>query len=197
MYTRSLFIFRQDLRLRDNTALIEAMKHSVEMFPIFIHDIRAIEDFGIDDPRFGFIREALESIDLELQRYNGRLTVLQGDPEEIIERLVREHSIDAIFLNRSYSPRGKSRDDSIMHICDENDIGFHSYQDFLLVEPYECEQRKVFTPFSLLWKKFLLANPDRTQIREFDGSKAQWYIPIDRRDIGYIIDVPYHTYWSI
>jgi len=55
----------------------------------------------------------------------------------------------------------------------------------------------VFTPFSLLWKKFLLANPDRIQIREFDGSKVHWYTPLDRRDIGDIIDVPYHTYWSI
>ena len=45
MYIRSLFIFRQDLRTRDNTALIEAMKNSKEVFPIFIHDTRAIEDF--------------------------------------------------------------------------------------------------------------------------------------------------------
>jgi len=45
MYNRSLFIFRQDLRTRDNTALIEVMKNSKEVFPIFIHDTRAIEDF--------------------------------------------------------------------------------------------------------------------------------------------------------
>lgn len=68
MYKYSLFIFRQDLRTSDNTALIEAVKNSEEIFPIFIHDSRAIEDFGIDDPRFGFIREALESIDAEFQK---------------------------------------------------------------------------------------------------------------------------------
>lgn len=69
MYTRSLFIFRQDLRTTDNTALIEAMKHSEQVFPIFIHDTRAIEDFGRDDARFGFVRQALEAIDSELQKY--------------------------------------------------------------------------------------------------------------------------------
>lgn len=68
MYKRSLFVFRQDLRLHDNTALIEAMKNSEEVLPIFIHDARAIEDFGIDDPRFGFIREVLESIDIKFQK---------------------------------------------------------------------------------------------------------------------------------
>lgn len=67
-YTRSLFIFRQDLRTSDNTALIEAMKNSEEILPVFIHDSRAIEDFGIDDPCFGFIREALESIDTAFQK---------------------------------------------------------------------------------------------------------------------------------
>ena len=77
MYNRSLFIFRQDLRTHDNTGLIEAMKNSKEVFPIFIHDIRSIEEFGEDDARFGFIREALESIDSELQLHSGRLTVYQ------------------------------------------------------------------------------------------------------------------------
>lgn len=45
MYQKSLFIFRQDLRLEDNTGLFEAMKNSQEVFPIFIHDERAISDF--------------------------------------------------------------------------------------------------------------------------------------------------------
>jgi deoxyribodipyrimidine photolyase len=44
-YARSLFIFRQDLRTHDNTGLIEAVQHSKEIFPIFVHDARAIEDF--------------------------------------------------------------------------------------------------------------------------------------------------------
>jgi deoxyribodipyrimidine photo-lyase len=30
---------------------------------------------------------------------------------------------------------------------------FESYKDFLLAEPHEVEQRKVFTPFYKLWQK--------------------------------------------
>jgi deoxyribodipyrimidine photo-lyase len=116
---RSLFIFCQDLRTRDNTALIEAMKNSEEVFPIFIHDNLAIEDFGIDDARFGFVREALESIDTELQKYGGRLTVYSGKPEAIIYNLIQQYKIDAVYMNRSYSPHGKSRDDNILSMCDK------------------------------------------------------------------------------
>lgn len=197
MYNRSLFIFRQDLRTHDNTALTQAMRNSKEVLPIFIHDTRAIEEFGMDDRRFGLIREALESIDTELQEYGGRLAVYQWKPEDIIWELIEKYHIDAVFMNRSYSPRGKTRDEAIMFYCRSHDVGFHSYQDFLLVEPHECEQRKVFTPYSMLWKKFLIAHPERVGIQEFDGSSVKWLVLEDRKEISESITVPYHKYWGL
>jgi deoxyribodipyrimidine photo-lyase len=197
MHNRSLFIFRQDLRTHDNTGLIEAVKNSKEVFPIFIHDTRAIEDFWSDDPRFGLIREALETIDRELQKVGGRLTVYTGKPEEIIEGLIQRHHIDAVYWNRSYSPRGKTRDANIEKICDDAHIDFQSFQDFLLVEPHECEQRKVFTPYSMLWKKFLIAHPERLQIHSFDGGQATWLVPDDRQEIREVMGVSYHPLWTV
>lgn len=197
MYTRSLFIFRQDIRLQDNAALIEAMHTSNQVFPIFIHDTRAIEDFWVYDPRFGFIREVLESVDQELQKYGGRVTVYRWNPEIIIPELIEQYKIDAVFLNTSYSPRWKNRDESIMTYCGRSGVEFHSYQDFLLVEPQEVEQRKVFTPFSLLWKKFLASHPERLQMRWFDGYSVQWFVPEDRKEISEILPVPYHPYWNL
>jgi hypothetical protein len=84
-----------------------------------------------------------------------------------------------------------------MSICNSNNIGFYSFQDFLLVEPYEVEQRKVFTPFSLLWKKFILANLSRLEIQQLRGDECSWYTPQDHREIGEIISVPYHRYWTL
>lgn len=197
MYKRSLFIFRQDLRLHDNTALLEAMSHSEEIFPIFIHDTRAIEDFWVDDVRFGFIREALDAIDDILQQYGGRLSVYQWKPEDIVSELIERYSIDAIYMNRTYSPRWKSRDDTLESIAEKNNIWFYTYQDFLLVEPHEVEQRKVFTPFSMLWKKFLLVHPERIQMRAFAPQWVCWFVPDERREIWEIITVPYHRYWTL
>jgi deoxyribodipyrimidine photolyase len=97
--------------------------------------------------------------------------------------LIKKHQINAIYLNRSYSPRGKTRDENIERICDDAHIDFQSFQDFLMVEPHECEQRKVFTPYSMLWKKFLIAHPDRLEIQKFDGTQTQWFAPTDRREI--------------
>ncbi len=114
-----------------------------------------------------------------------------------MQELIEKYDIDAVFLNRSYSPRGKTRDEQILALCDERNIDFHSYQDFLMVEFHEVEQRKVFTPFSMLWKKFILAHPERLEMQKFEGSKIHWFMPEDRREIGEIITVPYHKYWSL
>ena len=67
MYKRSLFIFRQDLRTHDNTALNLALSESDEVMPIFIYDERSQQEFGKDDKRFGFIREMLEKVDEDLR----------------------------------------------------------------------------------------------------------------------------------
>lgn len=196
-HNRTLFVFRQDLRTHDNTWLIEAIRDSKEIFPIFIHDTRAIVDFWVDDARFGFIREALETIDYELQKYWWRLTVFSGKPEEIISDLIGKYNINAVYQNRSYSPRGNTRDENIMKICYEENVDFQDFQDFLLVEPSECEQRKVFTPFSMLWKKFLFAHPERLEMKEFQWNEVGWFIPENYKEIKDIISVVHHPYWSI
>lgn len=49
----------------------------------------------------------------------------------------------------------------------------------------------------MLWKKFLIANPDRLQVQKFDGNETKWYIPADRREIGDMITVPHHPLWTI
>jgi deoxyribodipyrimidine photo-lyase len=66
-----------------------------------------------------------------------------------------------------------------------------------MVEPHECEQRKVFTPFSMLWKKFLLAHPERLEMRPFDGKMTKWFVPEDRKHIRDIIRAAYHPYWTV
>lgn len=100
-----------------------------------------------------------------------------------MKELIQKYEINAVYMNRTYSPRGKARDENILHICDEHDIVCESYHDFLIVEPHECEQRKVFTPFSMLWKKFIIAHPERLEIQEFDGEKTKWFVPSERREI--------------
>lgn len=49
----------------------------------------------------------------------------------------------------------------------------------------------------MLWKKFLIANPKRLVIQNFDGNLVSWLVPKNRKEISEIITVPHHPYWSI
>jgi len=44
LFKRAIFIFRRDLRLDDNTALLQALKNSETVIPCFIFDPRQIHE---------------------------------------------------------------------------------------------------------------------------------------------------------
>jgi deoxyribodipyrimidine photo-lyase len=49
-HKRSLFIFRQDFRVHDNTGLIKAASESAEIIPIFIFDESILSKFPAKSP---------------------------------------------------------------------------------------------------------------------------------------------------
>lgn len=154
---KSIFWFRQDLRTFDNKWLIEAIKNSNELLPIFILDKNIIPDFlWLTDKKFLFLKEALLNLDLELKKLWWKLTIYHDFPEKIIPEICKKYNINAIFTNKSYSIYWKNRDEKILDFCLNNKIDFLNFNDFLLVEPEEIEQRKVFTPYYKLWQKKLI-----------------------------------------
>ncbi len=153
---KSLFWFRQDLRTFDNTGLIQAIEDSDEILPVFIMDENIIPDFlWLEDKKFLFLKEALLNLDTQLKALGGKLIIRHGKPEKIISELIEKYTLDAVYTNTSYSIYGSNRDAKIADICSEKKISFHQYSDYLMIEPDQIEQRKVFTPFYKLWQKQL------------------------------------------
>ena len=154
------------MRVQDNTWLYEAVENSREVLPIFILDEHLIDKFGgLKDNKFAFIREALESMSQEIKNLWGdKVIVMKWKPEEIIPELVGKYNIECIYTNTTYGTYGKKRDEDIQKIVLNKWCKFESHKDFYLVEPWQVEQRKVFTPFYKLWLKYLEANIEETHI---------------------------------
>lgn len=152
MYNKSIFWFRQDLRVYDNRGLLQAIEKSKEILPIFIIDKNLVDSFWwLEDKKFAFLNEALENLDKQIkEKWWDGLTIFYDKPENIIPYLVKKYDIQAIFTNKSYGSYGTKRDENIKNITK---IDFFSIKDYLLVEPQEVEQRKVFTSFYKLWQK--------------------------------------------
>lgn len=149
----SLFIFRRDLRLHDNSALISALNQSEHVIPCFIFDDRQIKNNNYFSAKaFQFMLESLMDLQAQIEKKNGRLYFFQGEAEKVIENLILKLPIDAVFINRDYTPFSTHRDDAIKKIADKNKRALLIFSDLLLNEPEAIKKSDgspytIFTPF--------------------------------------------------
>jgi deoxyribodipyrimidine photo-lyase len=164
-YKLSLHIFRRDLRLQDNTALINALNMSEAVIPCFIFDNRQV---GANDYKSNsclqFMATSLQELDQHLQTKGSRLFCFDGIAENIIAELLASHQIDAVFCNRDYTPFSRKRDANIAAACKKANVNFHVYADALLHEPEECikangEPYTIFTHFFKNASQLAVAEP--------------------------------------
>lgn len=149
---RSLFIFRRDLRLEDNTALIEALKASKSVIPCFIFDPRQLQSPYSSNRSISFMVQSLIELSKSLREKKGRLYFFSGEAEEVVEALLKQEKIQALYINKDYTPFSKKRDEALLKLCQINQCEFHAFDDALLNAPGEVLKDDntpytVFTPF--------------------------------------------------
>ncbi|MGZ8875564.1 MAG: cryptochrome/photolyase family protein [Halobacteriota archaeon] len=155
-YRRSLFLFRRDLRVRDNSGLIEASAASETVIPAFIFDPRlASQNPYFSHNTFQFMVESLCDLARQVAAERSFLCVFRGRPEAVVERLIAEEEIEAVFVNRDYTPFSQTRDAAIAKLCDEYHNAFHCISDVLLHEPGDVlkDDGKPYTIFSYFLRK--------------------------------------------
>ncbi len=149
----SLFVFRRDLRLRDNTGLIRALRESATVLPAFIFDPRQIGRHPYrSENALQFMVASLRELDRELRARGSRLYLFQGEAEKVVARLVRSEGLGAVYVNRDYTPFSRGRDEAIAGACRNAGAAFVSTGDALLNEPDDVAKAgggpyTVFTPF--------------------------------------------------
>jgi deoxyribodipyrimidine photo-lyase len=155
MYKKTLFIFRRDLRIEDNIGLIESLQNSKEVIPCFIYDENIIKKLKDSEFRWSFLNESLVELDKELKKKGASLQILEGKPEKIIDKIIKKHNLDAIFLNTDFTNYAQRRDEKIFQVCKKNKISFHSTLDFLLHNPNEIKTNEgsPYTIYSFFYKK--------------------------------------------
>lgn len=140
--------FRQDLRLLDNPALSQAAKHG-KVMPIYILDDENSGEYKMGGASRWWLHNSLKSLDESL---NGKLSVYKGNPSDMIDDIIKEHNIEAVYWNRCYEPWRMKRDAKIKDQLKNKGIIVESFNGSLLWEPWEVNKDdgtpyKVFTPF--------------------------------------------------
>jgi deoxyribodipyrimidine photo-lyase len=142
--------------VRDNSGLIEASAASETVVPAFIFDPRlASQNPYFSYNAFQFMVESLRDLARQVAAERGFLCVFRGRPEAVVERLIAEEEIEAVFVNRDYTPFSRTRDAAIAKVCDERHNAFHCISDVLLHEPGDVltDGGKPYTIFSYFLRK--------------------------------------------
>ena len=181
-YTNSLFIFRRDLRLHDNTALNEALSLSKLVLPCFIFDPRQINPHPYQSkPALQFMLQSLLDLQQQLQASGGTLGLYHDVPEQVIQRLVVEQKIEAVFINRDYTPFSRQRDHELALICQKLKIPLHISSGALLTEPEQAVKTdqtpyKVFTAFYNNARQFPVTLPEALKNNHFLSPASEFTI---------------------
>lgn len=167
MNTATIFWFRRDLRLHDNTGLYEALKSEPNVLPIFIFDRHILDKLeDKEDTRLVYIYEALQQIQAQLAtEHQSSLKVYYGYPEQIFEQLAQaginlhgeDYTLKAVYTNHDYEPYACERDEKVQQVLAKAGVAWHSFKDQVIFEKQEIltnadKPYTVFTPYSKKWK---------------------------------------------
>ncbi|MDB4590316.1 DNA photolyase family protein [Flavobacteriaceae bacterium] len=160
----SIFWYRRDLRLEDNTGLFKALNENENILPIFIFDDSILDELPEDDARVNFIYESLSKINKQLNNHNASLQILKGQIDDVWEKLVTTYDIQKVYLNKDYEPYAIKRDQKINEFLNSKGIEMKTFKDQVIFEEDEIVKADgkpytVFTPYKRKWlEKFTKVN---------------------------------------
>jgi deoxyribodipyrimidine photo-lyase len=105
----NLVWFRNDLRVNDNNSLFEASKNATKVIGVYCLDPRQFETnkHGFKKTekfRAKFLLETLRDLKNNLASLNIPLYVFHDMPENVLPKLVAEHAVTGIFLQKEWTP---------------------------------------------------------------------------------------------
>jgi deoxyribodipyrimidine photo-lyase len=152
MSAATLVWFRQDLRLRDNSALHAACARGSPVMPVFIW---APEEEGAWPPGSAsrwWLHQSLRSLDEALRQHGLRLIVRRGPALEVLRTLLAETGAGAVYWNRRYEPAAQDCSRRVKAALRRDGIVARGFNSALLCEPTELLNQggkpyQVYTPF--------------------------------------------------
>ncbi|MCL4409721.1 MAG: deoxyribodipyrimidine photo-lyase [Gammaproteobacteria bacterium] len=185
--THALVWFRQDLRVLDNDALLQACRNHQHVSAVVVrtpqqwlaHDWSAI--------KWDLYERRLVALADELAELGVVLTVVDADTYQAIPQLIvdmaQKQSTVAVYWNRDYPLDEVRRDQHVRSALLAIDVAVHEFDSNVLVPPEQIKNGKgdyyrVFTPFFKAWLKHIAetgipAPYNRATIQRSHGRAAQ------------------------
>jgi len=186
-----IHIFRKDLRLVDNFALYKLYKNVDRIILIFILDNKQIKTneynkYYKSNNSIQFMCESLEDL---YHQSSGKLILFNGMVDKIINDIIKKIKVDFISFNADFTQYSLFRDDTIMDICNKNNIKtIVDYDDQTLVEMKELIKKDktpylIFGPFYKNESDFEINNPVKIKDDKYYKPKISFNYEFNIKDL--------------
>lgn len=134
---KGLFIFRRDLRIVDNTALIKAHKECDKVFTIFVFTPEQVSEKNRykSDGAVKFMIGALDVLKHDIGVIGGKLVTLYGENNDVVKKCISQWDIDKVYWNKDYTPYAKKRDAKLSKMCIDLNKDVLECDDYYLNAP--------------------------------------------------------------
>ncbi|GAB2868728.1 cryptochrome/photolyase family protein [Hymenobacter ruber] len=125
-----IFWHRRDLRIHDNVGLAAALASGLPVLPLFIYDKEILDHLPEKaDARLTFIFDEVEKLAQETEAARGTFVARYGEPLKVLEQLVKDFDVAAVYTNEDYEPYATKRDTAVAKMLKKHDVEFHAYKD--------------------------------------------------------------------
>ena len=147
---RTIFWFRNNLRIHDNPAFAKALEESDEVIPLYLFENREWDETNprrINHFRGGFILQSLECLQDSLESIGGNLILRRGKAEEIIPAIAQEYGASTCYLENGFAYEETSTEQRLSEL-----IHTKAYEGATLLHPDDlpfelADFPRVFTKF--------------------------------------------------
>lgn len=160
----TIFWFRRDFRLEDNTSLYHALQSEYPVQPIFIFDTDILDDLkDPTDARVSFIHQEITRLQEALKAFGSTMDVRIGKPIEVWKTLLKDYQVKAVWANKDYEPYARKRDKEVYDLLKAQGIDFKAKKDHVIFEKDEIlkdngDPYVVYSPYARKWKSLLTDN---------------------------------------
>jgi len=146
---RNIIWFRRDLRIGDHPALVEAIKNSEEIAPLFILDKQQIAEAG--EKLLAYMGQSLRALHESL---GNKLHIIEGDQVEVLKELIARYDVKEVHISAEYERYGAQRDARVeaAGIPLVRTGSPYAVAPGRVVKPSDATPYRVYTPFYRAWR---------------------------------------------
>ena len=150
MAAPTLVLFRRDLRISDNPALVAAMRQGPAIALYVLDD--SAEGRPLGGAARWWLHQALQRLAVDLAGLGVPLVLRRGGQNTAVASVAASAKAAGVYWNRRYAPWGMAVDSALKSWAKAAGLAAHSFAGSYLVEPWALTTKqgqpfRVFTPF--------------------------------------------------